>query len=375
MPPAKSHLPQGRYLCGMDQARLKGRSLALTDFDPNGLASGSQIYGLPFAVEDAEVVVLPIPWEVTVSYTSGTALGPAAVKAASAQVDLWDPNVVDAYKMGLAMAPASVKLAEKSERNRERAEVYLAALADGTEQMASSQKLLARINEACAWMVARVRSEVETYLDRGQLVVLLGGDHSTPLGYIQALADRNPGMGILQIDAHMDLRAAYEGFTYSHASIMYNAMQHSGVAKIVQVGIRDYCAEEVALARELAGRCSVFYDRDLKHAAYRGIGWAEQVDLIVAELPQKVYLSFDIDGLDPKLCPHTGTPVAGGLEAEQVLYLVEQVVASGRILLGMDLNEVAPGPEGDWDANVAARLLYRLANALGKANGRCTFAA
>ena len=375
MPPAKSHLPQGRYLCGMDQARLKGRSLALTDFDPNGLASGSQIYGLPFAVEDAEVVVLPIPWEVTVSYTSGTALGPAAVKAASAQVDLWDPNVVDAYKMGLAMAPASVKLAEKSERNRERAEVYLAALADGTEQMASSQKLLARINEACAWMVARVRSEVETYLDRGQLVVLLGGDHSTPLGYIQALADRNPGMGILQIDAHMDLRAAYEGFTYSHASIMYNAMQHPGVAKIVQVGIRDYCAEEVALARELAGRCSVFYDRDLKHATYRGIGWAEQVDLIVAELPQKVYLSFDIDGLDPKLCPHTGTPVAGGLEAEQVLYLVEQVVASGRILLGMDLNEVAPGPEGDWDANVAARLLYRLANALGKANGRCTFAA
>ena len=375
MPPAKSHLPQGRYLCGMDQARLKGRSLALTDFDPNGLASGSQIYGLPFAVEDAEVVVLPIPWEVTVSYTSGTALGPAAVKAASAQVDLWDPNVADAYKMGLAMAPASVKLAEKSERNRERAEVYLAALADGTEQMASSQKLLARINEACAWMVARVRSEVETYLDRGQLVVLLGGDHSTPLGYIQALADRNPGMGILQIDAHMDLRAAYEGFTYSHASIMYNAMQHSGVAKIVQVGIRDYCAEEVANAKELAGRCSVFYDRDLKHAAYRGIGWAEQVDLIVAELPQKVYLSFDIDGLDPKLCPHTGTPVAGGLEAEQVLYLVEQVVASGRILLGMDLNEVAPGPEGDWDANVAARLLYRLANALGKANGRCTFAA
>lgn len=371
----KNQLPQGRYLCSMDQARLKGRSLALTDFDPNGLASGSQIYGLPFAVEDAEVVVVPLPWEVTVSYTSGTALGPAAIKAASAQVDLWDPNVVDAYKMGLAMAPSSVKLAEKSERNRERAEVYLAALADGTEQMASSQKLLARINEACAWMVARVRSEVETYLDRGQLVVLLGGDHSTPLGYIQALADRNPGMGILQIDAHMDLRAAYEGFTYSHASIMHNAMQHPGVAKIVQVGIRDYCAEEVARAKELADRCSVFYDRDLKHAAYRGIGWAQQVDLIVAELPQQVYLSFDIDGLDPKLCPHTGTPVAGGLEAEQVLYLVEQVVASGRILLGMDLNEVAPGPEGDWDANVAARLLYRLANALGKANGRCTFAA
>jgi agmatinase len=272
------------------------------------------------------------------------------------------------------MAPASTKLAEKSERNRERAEVYLAALADGTAAMVSSQKLLAKINEACAWMVEKVRHDVEHYLDRGQLVALLGGDHSTPLGYIQALADRHPGMGILQIDAHMDFRAAYEGFTYSHASIMYNAMKHEGIAKIVQVGIRDYCAEEVAVAADLGARCSVFYDRDLKHAAYGGRTWAQQVDLIVAELPQQVYLSFDIDGLDPKLCPHTGTPVAGGLEADQVLYLAEQVLASGRVLVGFDLNEVAPGPEGDWDANVAARLLYRLANVLGKANGRCTFA-
>jgi agmatinase len=128
------------------------------------------------------------------------------------------------------------------------------------------------------------------------------------------------------------------------------------------------------VAAELGNRCAVFYDRDLKQAAFHGRTWAQQVDLIVAELPQQVYLSFDIDGLDPKLCPHTGTPVAGGLEVEQVLYLVEQVLASGRQLVGFDLNEVAPGPEGDWDANVAARLLYRLANVLGKANGRCTFA-
>jgi len=358
----------------MDESRRKRRALAQADFDPNGLATGEQIYGLPYAVEDAEVVVVPVPWEVTVSYASGTAQGPAAIKEATAQVDLWDPYVADAWKMGLAMAPASVKLAEKSERNRERAEVYLAALTDGTAAMSSSQKLLAKINEACAWMVDKVRHDVEHYLDQGQLVALLGGDHSTPLGYIQALADRNPGMGILQIDAHMDFRVAYEGFTYSHASIMYNAMKHAGISKIVQVGIRDYCAEEVEFAAGLGTRCTVFYDRDLKQAAFHGRTWAQQVDLIVAELPQQVYLSFDIDGLDPKLCPHTGTPVAGGLEVDQVLYLVEQVLDSGRVLVGFDLNEVAPGTESDWDANVAARLLYRLANVLGKANGRCTFA-
>ena len=122
--------------------------------------------------------------------------------------------------------------------------------------------------------------------------------------------------------------------------------------------------------QDLGDRISVFFDRDLKQAQFQGSTWAAQVDLIVAALPQKVYLSFDIDGLDPKLCPHTGTPVAGGFEVEHILFLVEQVIASDRHIIGFDLNEVAPGPEGDWDANVGSRLLYRLCNLLGKSNER-----
>jgi len=349
--------------------RAAKRAEQATDFDPNGLAAPGQVYGLPYDETSAEVVIFPVPWEVTVSYAAGTAAGPEAMREASAQVDLYDPSVPNAWKMGLWMAPSSEKWAHKSERNRERAEAYLEALAEGlpTARLAKS---LDKINTACTAMVDWVYAQTTHYLDQGQLVALLGGDHSTPLGYIRALADRHPGMGILQIDAHMDLRKAYEDFTFSHASIMYNAMQHEGISKLVQVGIRDYCEEELEVMADLGDRISVYFDRDLKQAQFQGATWAQQVEGIVANLPQQVYLSFDIDGLDPKLCPHTGTPVAGGFEVEHILFLVERVLASGRTLIGLDLNEVAPGPEGDWDANVGSRLLYRLCNLLGASNGR-----
>ena len=218
-------------------------------------------------------------------------------------------------------------------------------------------------------MVDWVKSQALHYINQGKIVALLGGDHSTPLGFLQALATKHSGFGILQIDAHADLRIAYEDFEYSHASIMYNALKIPQVEKLVQVGIRDYCQEEVDVMHAEGKRVKTFFDRDLKHAQFAGKTWQVQVEEIVAELPQNVFLSFDIDGLDPKLCPNTGTPVAGGFETEQVLFLVENVIASGRKLIGFDLNEVGPSDD-EWDANVGARLLYRLCNLLGKSNGK-----
>jgi agmatinase len=344
------------------------KNAKIADFDPSGLAAPGALYGLPFDQEDSEVVVFPVPWEVTVSYASGTANGPAAVLEASAQVDLFDPRTPDAWKMGLSMVPLSLKWHEKSDRNRERAVEYLEMLGQNTVGKRGT-KLLEKVNESCAEMIQWVEERTSALLEEGKLVALLGGDHSTPLGYIRALGKVHGTFGILQIDAHMDLREAYEGFTYSHASIMYNALQTGHISHLVQVGIRDFCQEEVDLVAN-DPRIQVHYDRDLKHAAFRGELWTERVQNIVKSLPEKVYLSFDIDGLDPKLCPNTGTPVAGGLEAEQVLFLVESVLDSGRTLIGLDLNEIAPGPEGDWDANVGARLLYRLCNLLGESNGR-----
>lgn len=339
----------------------------IANFDPNGLASSENIFGLPFEEEHAEVVILPVPWEVTVSYAAGTAKGPAAIREASYQVDLYDPRAADAWKMGIYMLPEEKNLTKQSKKLRKQAEKYIDALSNGSST--KMQEDLLALNEACANMVKWVEEETTHLMAKGKLVALLGGDHSTPLGYIKAMAKTHGDFGILQIDAHADLRIAYEGFTYSHASIMYNALKIPQVTKLVQVGIRDYCQEEVDVMQQEGRRIKTFFDRDLKHERYAGSTWQKQVKAIIKELPDKVYLSFDIDGLDPKLCPNTGTPVAGGFEAEEVLYLVEELVDSGKTLIGFDLNEVAPGKD-EWDANVGARLLYYLCNLLGKSNGK-----
>ncbi|HUS63859.1 MAG TPA: arginase family protein, partial [Kofleriaceae bacterium] len=215
-------------------------------------------------------------------------------------------------------------------------------------------ELGARLND---WL----RREVDAWLDRGRLVGVVGGDHAAPLGAIQALARRHPGLGVLHVDAHADLRDAYEGFTWSHASIMFNVVREADVGRLVQVGIRDLCEAEADLIRGSGGRVVTHFDAELKARQYDGEAWGAQCARIVADLPRDVYVSFDIDGLDPTLCPHTGTPVPGGLQFAEAAALVAAVVKSGRRIVGFDLCEVAPGPDGDeWDANVGMRLLYKL---------------
>ena len=166
-------------------------------------------------------------------------------------------------------------------------------------------------------------------------------------------------------NAHMDLRIGYEGFTYSHASIMYNALQIPEIGKIVQVGIRDFCKQEVEVA--LNNRVLVHTDRDLKSANFNGITWQEQCEDIIDSLPQKVVVSFDIDGLQQWYCPNTGTPVPGGLLYEQATYLLSKLAQSDKEIIGFDLVEVARG-ETDWDGNVGARLLFHMCGMLAKNN-------
>ena len=149
---------------------------------------------------------------------------------------------------------------------------------------------------------------------------------------------------------------------------MYNALTEiPQLTKLVQVGVRDYGEEEFQFVQDNPDRIMTFFDKDIKERQYEGETWKSIVDDIVSKLPQKVFISFDIDGLDPKLCPNTGTPVAGGFEAEQISYLFKKVVDSGRKLIGFDLNEVGVG-DGSSDANVASRLLFKMCNLLVKSN-------
>lgn len=342
----------------------------LIAFDPNGLAQkDSNIFGLPFSVETAQQVIIAVPWEVTVSYNAGTALGPAAIYAASKQVDLYEPDLPDAWRFGLAMDDIPSEIERWNQSARMDAESYIEFLENGGDisTQPSMADVLAGLNELCQKMNNWVQERAAHFLDRGKLIALVGGDHSTPLGVIRELGLRHKDFGILHIDAHADLRDAYEGFTYSHASIMFNALKVESLSKLVQIGIRDYCQAEAELVSNSEGRIISFYDRDLKERMYEGKSWREICRQVIDCLPEKVYLSFDIDGLDPRFCPHTGTPVPGGLDADQATYLVKLLVESGRRLIGFDVNEVAPGKD-EWDANVAARLLYRLANLAAKSN-------
>jgi agmatinase len=330
-----------------------------TDFDPSGpgLNNGS-LYGLPFTLEEASMIVIPIPWDTTVSYRSGTAAGPAAILEASTQVEIYDQDLQDAWKAGIFMLDIPQDLEQKSKTARLTAEKIIQGLEAG-ESIETYTRELQTVNQASLKMNTWVEDTAKNLLQQGKIPVVLGGDHSTPLGLMRALGQKHSNYGILQIDAHMDLREAYEGFTYSHASIMWNARKIPAVSQLVQVGVRDYCDEEVKLVQENKDQISYFSYRDIARGAFKGQNWAVQVSQMVDLLPEKVYISFDIDGLDPALCPDTGTPVPGGLSFEEALFLVDQVVASGREIIGFDLCEVAPG-NNEWNATVGARVLYRL---------------
>ncbi|MBA3542392.1 MAG: arginase family protein, partial [Deltaproteobacteria bacterium] len=193
------------------------------------------------------------------------------------------------------------------------------------------------------------------------LVGVVGGDHSVPFGAIRQLAAEHGEIGILHIDAHADLRHAYEGFEWSHASIMRNVMDRvPQVTQLVQVGIRDVSRGEMEFATASAGRITVHFDQQLAERKHEGESWSAIMNSIVDSLPPKIWVSFDIDGLDPSLCPSTGTPVPGGLLFHEAAALLKRAAQRCQIV-GFDLNEVAPGPEGDeWNGNVGARLLYKL---------------
>jgi len=195
-----------------------------------------------------------------------------------------------------------------------------------------------------------------------------------PLGAIVEHAARFPGMGILHIDAHADLRVAYQGFVQSHASIMHNVLEAvPSLARLVQVGIRDLCEAEAERIAGSNGRIRTFFDSELSAQKHEGTPFTQLCEKIVGELPPQVYVSFDIDGLDPALCPHTGTPVPGGLSFAEIVTLLRTLVRSGRRIVGFDLCEVAPAPAprrraseasheppDEWDASVGARVLYKL---------------
>ncbi len=347
--------------------------MAITDFDPNsvGIASNN-IFGLPTNEDNAKLILLPIPWEVTVSYRNGTAKGPEKIVEASYQIDMCDLDAMNYWKEGYYMPELDKTIIKKNDYLRHCAELIISNLSEGNETCDNNQlqKKLDEINKGGDDLKNWIYNKAMDLYAKQKLVALVGGDHSTPLGLMKAAGDHFGDFGILQIDAHADLRNAYEGFTYSHASIMYNVLQEvPQMKKLVQVGIRDFCDEEYELMQSET-RIQTYFDNHLKAREYEGETWQQICNDIISHLPQQVYISFDIDGLDPKLCKNTGTPVQGGFETEQIQYLFKKVVESGRRIIAFDLNEVSCGEDSQdsIDASVGARILYRMCNLFMKSN-------
>lgn len=354
-------------------------------FDPDAAAQpGSGIFGLPHTRDEAAIVLIPAPFDATTSYGGGTSAGPQAIRDASMQVDLLDHQFGRTYERGIFMEPIPASVLADSRRARALARPIIerGGAASGDE------RAVAEVNAACESVNRLTFEAARAVLDEGKTPGLVGGDHSTPFGHIRACAEfaaglkgsgaGKGGLGVLQIDAHMDLREAFEGFEWSHASIMHNVLTRiPEVTRLVQVGTRDYGEAERDFGKACKQRVVTHFDFDLADRLDEGETWREMCDRIIEPLPEYAYISFDIDGLDPALCPHTGTPVAGGLSFNRACVLLETLARSGRRLIGFDLNEVSPGlapvpTEPEWDANVGARMLYKLCGAASVATGKRT---
>jgi len=339
------------------------------NFDPNGVGvANGNLFGFPVSEAEADIIVIPIPWDATASYGKGTSDGPQAILDASTQLDFYHPQLPEAWKTKVFMTPISEDWKKINTDLCIQAIEYIQFLEGGGELEANSEyaPVVGNINATQQALKDNLKERASKLIREGKLVAVLGGEHSTPLGLIEAIDAEGKPFGVLQIDAHADLRDAYEGFSQSHASIMFNVLKNcTNLEKLVQVGIRDIAHSEVEITRQ-DERVNTFFDWDIKRRQYEGESWKSIVDSIILSLPERVYISFDIDGLNPALCPNTGTPVAGGFELEQINYLFFQLVEAGKKIVGFDLNEVSPGDSGDWDANVGARALWNLVCAAEK---------
>jgi agmatinase len=240
-------------------------------FDPDAPAAVGSLFGLPFTVDNAKVVALPIPWDATVSYRTGASKGPQAILNASCQVDLFDEDIPDAWKIGIAMDKFPKDFEKLNSALRKRVEVYLDAFVDGKADTKTMKAVRDEVNKKCNELRKWIKGRALHFLGKNKIIALIGGDHSTPLGLMQAVSERYDSFGILHIDAHCDLRNAYEGFTFSHASIMFNALKIKNMERLVQVGIRDFSEGEKKIIDESKGRIRLFSDKAMKKKMFQKI--------------------------------------------------------------------------------------------------------
>jgi len=326
-------------------------------YDPNGIGvDNGNFIGLPL-VKDCAVSILAVPYDATVSYREGTAGGPANILAASSQLDVSIPSLFRPWELGFSWSTLSGDWLNQLPETRRYVKDIIRSL-ESSQGLTERQQLnMQFVNEKGLELTRSVFESVRAELEKGVFPVVVGGEHAVSLGAFKAAATQGE-FGILQIDAHMDLREAYEGFEYSHASVMHNAVVRiPELIQLTQVAIRDWCPQEEAFAKTHHERISTFFDHEIQSQKMKGSAFAKTIEPIIDSLPHRVWISFDIDGLEPHNCQHTGTPVPGGLSFTEAQFLCQAVIESGRKIIGLDLVEVAGAPH-EYEGAIAARLIY-----------------
>ncbi len=338
-------------------------------FNPNSVGiSNGNIFGFPVNENEANQIIIPVPWDVTASFNKGASSGPEAILKASLQLDFSHLKLSEAHRTKVFLSKISTQWLEINNKLSVESVFYNEFLESGGDLRKSKKfsDFVELVNKSQIALKENLYERSKHLLEKGVIVSVLGGDHSVPLGLLMAINDSYSSFGILQIDAHSDLRKSYQNFDQSHASVFYNVIKKcKNLKKLIQVGVRDFSPDEYVFSKENK-KIETYYNVLLKEQRFSGKTWSEQVKEIISTLPVNVYISFDIDGLCPYLCPNTGTPVPGGLEFDEAIYLIFQLVDSGRKIIGFDLSEVSPSSTSQWDANVGARVLWNLVCAVEK---------
>ena len=320
----------------------------------------SFIFGCLAEYSSSELILLSVPWSVTQSFGGGAEKGPEMIRQASSQLDFFSLKEKDIRKQGIYFKALPKTLQTLNQKARQKALPIIALEEKAPNSFPLS--LIEEINQACAQMQSYVYEETKQVLKVGKKIGLIGGDHSVSEGAIGYLGEVLKGdFGVLHIDAHADLRKSYQGFSHSHASVMFNVMNKSWPPKaLVQVGVRDFSEEEYKLIKSQKS-IHTFFDESLKAKLFEGQTWQALVDSMLSCLPEKVYVSLDVDGLSPCVFPNTGTPVPGGLSFEQTVYLLNKL-SENREVIGFDLVEIAQstGQKAVLDGITGAHLLYKL---------------
>jgi agmatinase len=333
------------------------------DLKEDTLKDDEPLFGNPLSFNDSKLVIIPAPWEPTTSYKGGTSNAPALIRQASHQMDYFHEVYKNSYEKGIFFKELHPEIEPLHKEALKICEGIQEQLTQPEGPGKTFQEDLKTANLLSQKFNQIIYTESKEILAAKKIPALFGGDHSCPYGLMKALSETYESWSILHIDAHFDLRVAYQGFEHSHASIIYNATKlKNPPEQVAQIGIRDFSESEYKYAND-KGHYS-WTDKVLKRREFDGESWSKTISEILKPLSKNLYISFDIDGMDPQYCPQTGTPVPGGLTYNQAVQLIEEASKKFNII-GFDLVEVASAPDDyeSWDINVGTRLLFELSMA------------